>query len=66
MADNQDLIDYFEGLPNTEKQGPASEATLRALLDHFTGRSSSSGPSKDKKIQQDVNKAKKEETEEKD
>ncbi len=58
MADNQDLIEYFEGLPNTEKQGPASEATLRALLDAFTGKSSKDN--KDKKIQQDVNKAKKE------
>ena len=62
MADNQDLIEYFEGLPNTEKQGPASEATLRALLDAFTGKSSKDN--KDKKIQQDVNKAKKEEKEE--
>ena len=64
MADNQDLIDYFDNLPAQEKTGPASEQTLKALLDHFTGRSSSAGANKDKKIQQDLNKAKKEEKEE--
>ena len=64
MADNQDLIEYFNNLPEQAKTGPASEQTLQALLDHFTGRSSSAGANKDKKIQQDLNKAKKEEKEE--
>ena len=64
MADNQDLIDYFDNLPAQEKTGPASEQTLKALLDHFTGRSSSSGANKEKKVQQEITQAKKEEKEE--
>ena len=64
MADNQDLIDYFDNLPAQEKTGPASEQTLKALLDHFTGRSSSSGANKEKKVQEQITQAKKEEKEE--
>ena len=33
MAENQDLIDYFKSLPQGERQGPASEATLAKLLE---------------------------------
>ena len=40
MADDIDrLIKYFEGLPENEKTGPASEKTLKDLLNHFQGRS---------------------------
>ena len=33
MADNQDLIDYFSKLPEGERKGPASEATLQKLFE---------------------------------
>ena len=58
MTEKRDLRIVFMGTPDF------AVATLKALLDHFTGRSSTSGANKDKKIQQDVNKAKKEEKEE--
>ena len=37
MADNQDLIEYFKKLPEGERKGPASEATLQKLLEAYTG-----------------------------
>ena len=37
MADNQDLIDYFSKLPDGERKGPASEATLQKLFEVMSG-----------------------------
>ncbi len=37
MADNQDLIDYFSKLPEGERKGPASEATLQKLFEVMSG-----------------------------
>ena len=40
MADDiERLIKYFDDLPQNEKMGPASEKTLKDLLNHFQGRS---------------------------